>query len=48
MTLDQAITILKDRAKINKAMCPKPKSDFDKFCLDEAMAIDVVLKELKK
>lgn len=48
MTPEQAITILKERARINKAMCLKPKSDFDKFCLDEAMAIDVVLKELKK
>ena len=48
MTLEQAVVILKDRVKINKAMCPKPKSDFDKFCLDEATAIDVVLKELKK
>ena len=48
MTLEQAVTILKDRAKINKVMCPKPKSDFDEFCLYEATAIDVVLKELEK
>lgn len=48
MTIPQAIELLKDRAAINRAMCPEVKSDFDKFCNDEADAVDVVLKELEK
>lgn len=48
MNLEQAITILRERAEVNRAMCQNPESDFDEFCLYEAMAIDVVLKELKK
>ena len=47
MNLSEAIRILIERAEINRAMCPVAQSDFDKFCRDEADAIDLVLKELK-
>lgn len=48
MTLEQAITLLRERAEVNRAMIQNPESDFDEFCLYEATAIDVVLKELEK
>jgi len=48
MTLEQAIIVLGERAEVNRAMCQDPESDFDKFCLYEAMAIDVALKEFEK
>lgn len=47
MTLEQAIILLRERAEVNRAMCQDPESDFDELCLYEAMAIDVVLKELE-
>lgn len=47
MNLEQAITLLRERAEVNRAMIQNPESDFDEFCLYEATAIDVVLAELK-
>lgn len=47
MTLDQAISTLEVRAEVNRSMIPEPESDFDRFCLEEAEAIEIVLAELK-
>lgn len=46
MNLEQAMTVLRARAEVNRALHQDPESDFDEFCLHEALAIDIVLKEL--
>ena len=47
MTLEQAIITLEAREEVNRAMIPKPESDYDTFCLNESEAIDIALDELK-
>ena len=47
MNLEQAIAILKDRAKFNRRSCEGYQSDFSVFCNEEAEAIDLALKELE-
>ena len=48
MTLNQAIEILKERQKFNLESCEGESGDYCVFVMEEAEAIDVVLKELKK
>lgn len=40
----KAIEKLKERVKIDRSLRDKVESDFDKFCEDECIAIETVLK----
>lgn len=49
MKLEQAVKILKDYVELDRSVrTDRVKSDFDKFCEEKCVAIETVLKEIKK